>query len=192
MHTSRCGRQNGAQAHVQAYSRTSMLLSCSSDPAVATTCPRGTRRRNHSNTLRRSFVKVCKRTALCCETNICETHETKENVSRSQRQQAQQQQMRCKYRRSKTLLCREIMQRPCEGTRHKRTVAAMDAGPSTGSGPRYMPLPVQGVTPFACAVEEQTKASFSVQTAAPAAQLRHGGCERAPTLPLHWVGCTGW
>ena len=100
--------------------------------------------------------------------------------------------MRCKYRRSKTLLCREIMQRRCEGTRHKRTVAAMHAGPSTGSGPRYMPLPVQGVTPFACAVEEQTKASFSVQTAAPAAQLRHGGCERAPTLPLHWVGCTGW
>ena len=76
--------------------------------------------------------------------------------------------------------------------RHERTVTAIDAGPSFGTGhyQYHAALPNEGAVPNSCAVEEQTTTSFGVQTAAPAASSATVAvtCECAPTLPH----CTGW
>ena len=78
-----------------------------------------------------------------------------------------------------------------EGSRRRRTLHGIAAGPKTGRAGRYAPLPTEGAATIACAVEEQCAPPAHTHQAAPAARLHNGGCSGAPTCSLRWCAATG-
>ena len=61
----------------------------------------------------------------------------------------------CSDRRCECMLFRKSEHTSREGSRRRRTLHGIATGPSTGTVPRYGPVPIEGAATIACAVEEQ-------------------------------------